>query len=49
MILGMHDNIELIPDIAARPKNRPSIQSVCELDQLLFEILQILKKNNDEF
>ena len=43
LVLGIHDNIKPIPDFAARPKNCPSIPSVCKLDQLLSEILQIKK------
>ena len=39
-----HDIVEPLPDFVARPANRPSVQSVCELDQLLRGILQLLKK-----
>ena len=44
LILRVHDITETLPDIVARPAIRPSVPSICELDQLLSGILQILKK-----
>ena len=44
LILKIHDVIEPLPEFVARPANWPGVPSVCELDQLLSEILQILKK-----
>ena len=45
LILRVHDIIEPLPDFVARPANRPSVPSVCEIIQLLSGILQIMKKN----
>ena len=45
LILRIHDIIEPLPDLVARPANVPSVPRVCELDQLLSGVLQILKKN----
>ena len=42
--LKVHDNIEPLPDFAARPANRPSVPSICESDQMLSGNLKILKK-----
>ena len=44
LILRIHDIVEPLPDFVAHPANRPSVPSVCELDQLLRGTLQILKK-----
>ena len=44
LILRIHDIIKPLPDFVARPANRLSVTSVCELDQLLSGVLQILKK-----
>ena len=44
LILRVHDIIRPLPDFAARPANRRSVPVICELDQLLNGILQILKK-----
>ena len=44
LILRNHDITEPLPDFVTHPANRPSDQSVCELDQLLSGILQVLKK-----
>ena len=44
LILRFHDVVEPLPDFVARTANRPSVPSVCELEQLLRGILQILKK-----
>ena len=44
LILRIHDIIEPLPDLVARPANRPSVPRACELDQLLSGVLQILKK-----
>ena len=38
--------IEPLPDFVARPANRPSVPSICEIDQLFSGILQILKKED---
>ena len=47
LILRVHDSIEPLPDFVKRPANRPtSVPTICDLDQLLSEILQILKKKN---
>ena len=43
-IVRNSDNIKPIPDSATRPTNQPSAPRICELDQLLSEILQMLKK-----
>ena len=44
LFLRIHDIIEPLPDFVSRPANRPIDPSVCELDQLLSGVLQILKK-----
>ena len=49
LIVRIHDIIKTIPDFAVHPKNCPSVPMVSELDQLLSEILQILKKKIDAF
>ena len=49
LIPRIHDIIEPLPDFVARPPNRSSVPSVCELDQLLSGVLQILKKNKMHF
>ena len=49
LILRVQGIVEPFPDFVARPANRPSVPIVCELDQLLRGILQILKKKNDAF
>ena len=43
LILRVHDIIEPLPPFAARPANRPSFPSICELDQLLSGILKLIK------
>ena len=45
LTLTVHDIMEPLPDFAACPAQRPSVPRICELDQLLNGILQILKKN----
>ena len=42
LILKIHDIMEPLPDFVARPANQPSVPNICELDQLLSGILQIL-------
>ena len=49
LILRIRDIIEPLPDFVARPANRLSVPSVCELDQLFSGFLQILKKNDAFF
>ena len=49
LILRIIDIVEPLNDFVARPANLPSVPSVCELEQLLRGILQILKKKNDAF
>ena len=44
LVSRFHDNIKSIPDFATRPKNHPSFPNICELDQLLSEILHIFIK-----
>ena len=44
LIARIHDNIKFINNFSARPIDRPSIPIVCEIDQLLSETLQIIKK-----
>ena len=44
LILRIHDFVEPLPGFVARPENRPSVPIVCELDQLLRGLLQILNK-----
>ena len=44
MILRVQDIIESLPDFVARQVNQLSAPRICELDQLLSGILQILKK-----
>ena len=44
LILRILDIIEPRPDSVARPANPPSYPNVCDLDQLLSGVLQILKK-----
>ena len=44
LILRIHDIVEPLPDFLAQPANREVVPSVCELDQFLRGILQILKK-----
>ena len=44
MLLRVLDITETLPDIVARPEIQPSVPTICELDQLLSGILQILKK-----
>ena len=46
LILRTHDNIKPIPDFVACPVDYPGVPSACEWDQLLSEILQIIKNNN---
>ena len=41
LIVRIHDNIKPIPEFAAHPATPPP--SVCELEQLLIERLQIIK------
>ena len=48
-MLRIHDNIKPIPLFAVRPKSRPSVTSICELDQLLSEVFQKFEKNNLAF
>ena len=45
LILRVQDIIEPLPDSFGRPANRPSAPIICNLDQLLTGILQILKKS----
>ena len=35
LVLRIHDIIEHLPDFVARSANRPSVPSICELDQSL--------------
>ena len=44
LTLRFHDIIKPLPDSVARPANRPSFPIICELEQLLSGIVQILKK-----
>ena len=46
LILGVQDIIEPLPDVVARPANQPSVPSICEWDEFLSGILQILKKKD---
>ena len=49
LILRIHGIVEPPPDFVRRPANRPSVPSICDLDQLLGGILQILKKGTMDF
>ena len=44
LIVRINDNIKLIPDFSAHPTMRSSFPCACELDQLLSERIQIIKK-----
>ena len=46
LIPRVHDIIGHLPDFAAHQANRPRNQSICELEQFLSGILQLLKKMN---
>ena len=43
LIVRIHDYIKCIPDFPALPTNHPSFPNVSELDQLISEILKIIK------
>ena len=40
LILRIHDIVEPLPDFVARPANRPSVPSACELGQFLREFFK---------
>ena len=44
LILRVHDIIKPLPEFVGRPENQPSVPKICQLDQLLSGILQMLKK-----
>ena len=49
LILRLHDDVENLPDFVAGRENRPSVPSVCELDQMLRGIRKKIKKRTMHF